>query len=143
MKNRIIIGVTITLLLVGFIALVVNKKKELSPNDLGNEINTIEVSKMMPNEVIEYENITIKNITLDEEEKALYFKIASNQDVLNQNLSVVLLNPQVKESANTKTLTIKNLKEERIVKLDLNNLYNNPEKIKFIIGGINEKSKKD
>lgn len=143
MKNRIIIGVTITLLLVGFIALVVNKKKELSQNDLGNEINTIEVSKMMPNEVIEYENITIKNITLDEEEKALYFKIASNQDVLNQNLSVVLLNPQVKQSANTKTLTIKNLKEERIVKLDLNNLYNNPEKIKFIIGGINEKSKKD
>ena len=143
MKNRIIIGVVIVLLLIGFIFLRLNKKEELGPNDLGNSINTIEVSQKMPEEVIEYENITITNVTLDEEEKSLYFRISSKELIPSQDISVVLLNSKVEDSANTKTLTIKDLKEEKVVRIDLEDLYNNPEKIKFVIGGIDEKTKKD
>ena len=143
MKNRIIIGVVIALLLIGFIFLILNKREELSPNDLGNSINTIEVSQKMPEEVIEYENITITNVTLDEEEKSLYFRISSKELISSQDISVVLLNSKVEDSANTKTLTIKDLKEEKVVRIDLEDLYNNPEKIKFVIGGIDEKNKKD
>ena len=143
MKYRIIIGVVIALLLIGFIFLILNKREELSPNDLGNSINTIEVSQKMPEEVIEYENITITNVTLDEEEKSLYFRISSKELISSQDISVVLLNSKVEDSANTKTLTIKDLKEEKVVRIDLEDLYNNPEKIKFVIGGIDEKNKKD
>ena len=116
-----------------FVVIKINKKENLDLNDLGNEINTVQVSSSMPNEVVKYEDIKIEGITLNEDNKTLTFKMSAEKTYEEVKLSVVLLNPQVEQSANTKSLVIKNLKNTKIINLDLNNIYNNPEKIKFVI----------
>lgn len=116
-----------------FVVIKINKKENLDLNDLGSEINTVQVSSSMPNEVVKYEDIKIEGITLNEDNKTLTFKMSAEKTYEEVKLSVVLLNPQVEQSANTKSLIIKNLKNTKIINLDLNNIYNNPEKIKFVI----------
>ena len=116
-----------------FVVIKINKKENLDLNDLGSEINTVQVSSSMPNEVVKYEDIKIEGITLNEDNKTLTFKMSAEKTYEEVKISVVLLNPQVEQSANTKSLVIKNLKNTKIINLDLNNIYNNPEKIKFVI----------
>lgn len=116
-----------------FVVIKINKKENLDLNDLGSEINTVQVSSSMPNEVVKYEDIKIEGITLNEDSKTLTFKMSAEKTYEEVKLSVVLLNPQVEQSANTKSLIIKKLKNTKIINLDLNNIYNNPEKIKFVI----------
>lgn len=135
MKNKITIIILGILILVGVgcFIIVKGKEKKEDPKSLLNEINTVVVDDELVNKKIEIDEITITDITLNKENKELYMKVSSKKKIEEVKLEVVLLNPEVENSANKKGLIIKELEEEKIIKFDLKEIYNNPIKIKFII----------
>lgn len=135
MKNKktlIILGLLVIIGVGFFIFKKVTNKVE-DPKSLLNDLNTVLVNDNLANQKLEIDGIKITDISLNTEEKTLYLKISSKEKQEQMTLTVVLLNPDVKDSANEKGLVIKDLQEEKIIKIDLNQIFNNPKKIKFVI----------
>ena len=129
-----IIVVLIAIVAIIFVVVKINKKENnLDPNNLGSDANTVIVTDSMPNEIVEIEDVKIENITLNKEDKTLTFRITSENEYAELKLSVVLLKPSVEDSANTTTLVLKDITETKIVNVDLKNIFNDPDKIKFVI----------
>ena len=147
MKNKILIILIVLLLLIGGVLVVnflINKedkpKTPSNPDDLGNNINTVEIKSNKGVKEVKIDDITISNIGISvlEEKTELFLEFTSTETDLGEiTLTVVLLNNTVADSANQKKIIFNKEttidKNHKIVVLDITNIYNDPNNIKFII----------
>lgn len=143
MKKSVLIILVVLLCMFGF-TLYKNIKKEkidepisTDPVDLSNNINTVDIIDGFALSDIIYNDIVISNISISNgDEKSIYFQIESEETNLNDlSLTLVLLNPEVENSANRKTINLKKDGADnnlRTMIMDISSIYNNPVSIKFI-----------
>ena len=127
--NKKILLVLLAVLVIGAIVIKINAKDKVEAETL----NVIKVNDLMSEEVIEEDGIKIRKVSLNDIEENLYFRVSSEEELESLNITVVLINTQKENSNTSKTVTIKNLKDERIVKIDFDGVYSKPERIKFAL----------
>jgi len=122
---------------------------EEKPEDLGNNVNTVEIKDNKGLTDIVIDDITISGVTINLSDKEdgtilteLFFEIKSTTTNLDDLMvTAVLLNNSVEDSANQKAILLKTEKTEdnynRTLLVDISKIYNNPTKIKFIIEKMN------
>ena len=97
------------------------------------ELNQLSRNDELSNQELMIQRIKIENITLNEDAKVMYFEVSSKEKQENVKITLVLLNPDEKESANEISLIVNEIGDNKLIRFDLEKIYNNPRKIKFII----------
>ena len=135
MKNNRTLIVLVLLILIGVGFFIFNKinNKEEDPKSLTNDINTVLIDENLSNKEIDIDNITISDITLNEKNEIMYFKISSLKKISQIKLTIVLYDSKKLDDKQSETITIKDIEDEKIIRLDLKNQFNNPTKLKFIV----------
>ena len=135
MKNKIALIIVGLLILIGVGYFIFNRPNKTSEEakSLLNEKNVVLVNDELSNQELMIQRIKIENITLNEDAKVMYFEVSSKEKQENVKITLVLLNPDEKESANEISLIVNEIGDNKLIRFDLEKVYNNPRKIKFII----------